>query len=127
MKKLILKLTGEKVNSLGFDITWQNADFQFVNWENMGIFDQVEAALLDGAQGHLVFGAWNDGTREVSGTGEIASIEFKWKDGAVNIDPVVFSVSNLDAKDSSENAIPFRIVVTDYEPEGQALIEFLWR
>lgn len=127
MKKLILKLTGEKVNSLGFDILWVNPDFEFVTWENLGVFDQVEGALQDGKQGHLVVGAWNDTTREISGTGEIASLEFKWKDGASNIDPIVFNVTNLDAKDSAENAIPFRVVVADYAPEGSALVEFVWR
>lgn len=126
MKKLFLKLTGEKVNSLGFDITWNNPDFLYVTWANLGTFDRVEIALQDGEQGHLVIGASNDDTREISGTGEFATLEFAWRDGAV-IEPVIFNAVNLDAKDSGENPIPFRVVVSDYNPEGAALVEFIWK
>lgn len=124
MKKLYLKLNARNLHSLGFDIVWENEDFEFKNSNDLGIFDVCDCVLQDDRQGRLVIAASNTDDREISGEHEFLEIEFEWKGRAYN--NVEFTVENISAKNSSDEDVMLIIYPVDYKSDENT-IDFVWR
>lgn len=126
MMKLYLKVSTKGLHSFGMDIIWDNALFDFVQHEDLGVFDQLNCALANGGQGKLILGAANLSQRHISGEHEFVGMEFAWAEGATE-EIVQFAVDNVSAKDMDGNDVPFKVLVKNYEPVGHTVIEFVWR
>ena len=124
MKKLYLKMETEKIRSLGMDILWQNPNFKFKGSTSLGIFDRCECGELDNQSGHLIIAASNTGDREITGTHEIAEIEFEWIGPKAQIE---FTTENACGKDKDNNDVDVAVQVTAFAPEPTTLITFIWR
>ena len=127
MKSLFLKLRTKGLHDLGLDIIWENPLFDFVGFNDLGVFDQLNAALQDGIQGRLVIGASNTTKRRhVSGEHEFIEIEFAWAEGAAP-EVVEFAVENVTAKNKAGADVPIVVFPKPFVPEDASTVEFVWR
>ena len=124
MKKLYLQIETEKIHSLEFDILWQNPNFKFVKGASLGIFDTCNCSKFDNQDGHLIFSSFNNGDREITGTHEIAEIEFEWIGPKAQVE---FTTENARGKDKDNNDVDVAVQVTAFAPEPTTLITFIWR
>lgn len=129
MKSLYLKLETPGLNSVGFNIEWENENLHFVVYESLGIFDDTNCALVDNEQGALVIAAFNTDDREIKtieNPVEFLKIDFEWIN---NVEPetVKFLTSGISGQDAANDAVTVQIITTDYVPKQATIIEFVWR
>ena len=125
MKKLYLKLSTQGLYSLGLDIVWENVNFQFLEHQDLGVFDELACNLQDDFQGRLVISAANLSKRHVSGEHEFIELRFGWADGESD-ERVEFAAENVSATNMDDEPVPIQVFTKDYEPDG-SVIEFIWR
>ena len=127
MKDLILKVKpveGSGIQSLGFDIVWNDENVVFEDYEQLGGFDTTHCALQDGENGRLIIAASmiND---EIIEETEVVKILFGFKDG-VETD-ISFSAGNISAKNAEGHDVNINMNVEGYYiPAGTWDVDWMW-
>ena len=128
-KEIYLTLNCEPENgsdgiaTMGFDIVWSEPTLVFVDAENLGVFDMVNADLQDGVQGRLVVGAaMTEG--QVEGGGNFIKIKFEFTDEHKK--DVDFSVENVSAQSGDGDMVELINNVINYEAPDIWFIDWAW-
>lgn len=114
----------KKIATFGFDLIWDDETFVFEDYENLDLFEQINAGLLDQKNGRLVVGCWNsDGDREIDG--KILKIFFGFSDNDAK--DVTFTLENISAKNAEGRPVNLEVSIPDYlKPDGKCKIIFEW-
>lgn len=118
MKDLYLKVRPEEggIQSLGFDITWN---------DNNVVFDIADAYLQDDVQGLVIISA-SKINGELNSEAEFIRLRFSFKN---NIETDIdFRVKNITAKNAEGRDVDIKMNITDYrKPEGLWNVDWLWK
>lgn len=128
MPKLIISLKSEnvKLNGLGFDVVWQDSDFEYLNnFKNLSPFETMSARLQDDKQGRLVIGAYAGQDKEIEFNGDFVEFEFAFTGDAKDVEIFCENIFGFDKEGRA--AANIEVHIRDYlVPEGMVDIYFKW-